>query len=136
MTPRLFLTGPQLVGLMRQYCVTIAQLATRLQTTQARVRDCRVSGLLRYSARDWLQAITGHDPGALAQPWRGQETLSSARLHAYARLFLRYEVGTARPYVVETSFEQLGRYATLEEAEATFEALACGPGGAQQRAGT
>jgi hypothetical protein len=139
MTPCTFLTGPQLVGLMRQYRVTIATLAQRLDMTQRRVRECRIAGLDRLAARDWLQAITGHDPGALAHPWRGHETLRSTQLPedvaGGTQLFLRYQVGMARPYVVETSFEQFGRYRELETAEMAFEALACGPRAAHQREG-
>jgi hypothetical protein len=140
MNPCTFLTGPQLVGLMQQYRVTIRVLAQRLDMTQERVRDRRIYGLDRLAARDWLQAITGHDPGALAHPWRGHETLRSTQLPedvcGGTRLFLRYEVSLARPYVVETRWEQHGRYDNLEAAEMAFEALACGPGAQQQRAGT
>jgi hypothetical protein len=137
---RTFLTGPQLVGLMRQYRVTIATLAQRLRTTETRVRHLRGFGLGRFEARDWMQAITGHDPGALAYPWRGHETLRSTQLPedvcGGTRLFLRYQAGMERPYVVETRWEQHGRYDNLEAAEMAFEALACGPGAQQQRAGT
>lgn len=51
--------------LMRQYRVTIRELAARLQITQQRVREVRARGLSDPAyVRDWKQAITGVDPGA------------------------------------------------------------------------
>ncbi len=58
------MTGTTLIRLMRVHKVNIAQLAKRLGTTQKRVRQIRQSGIEnRNVVRDWLQAITGSDPG-------------------------------------------------------------------------
>ena len=58
------LSGPGIVRLMRQYRVTIAQLSERTGLTQVRIRFARRHGLRdRNAARDWVQAITGADPG-------------------------------------------------------------------------
>lgn len=58
------LSGRELATLMRRNRVTIKMLAARIGTTQKRVRQVRVSGFTDpLSIRDWIQAITGDDPG-------------------------------------------------------------------------
>ena len=53
----------------------IRDLAQRLGMTQRRIRECRRAGLGNpHAVRDWLEAITGHDPGprpevAYVQRW-------------------------------------------------------------------
>jgi hypothetical protein len=58
--------GQDIRGLMRRHRVTIAALAQRMTITQQRVREVRHCGLNdpQY-ARDWVQAITGCDPGTV-----------------------------------------------------------------------
>ena len=51
---------------MRVHNVTIRELVVRMQITMKRIRDIRVIGVDdRYSIRDWLEAISGVDPGEL-----------------------------------------------------------------------
>lgn len=58
------MTGTTLIRLMRVNSVTIRELAKRLGTTQKRVRTIRETGIQNPNVvRDWLQAITGKDPG-------------------------------------------------------------------------
>ena len=58
------MTGTELATLMRRHKVTIRELARRIQITQKRVRYRRETGLPDPElARDWIQAITGTDPG-------------------------------------------------------------------------
>ena len=65
----LYLTAKHLRYLMCVYRVTIAELATRLQITQTRIRYRREKGIDDpYVTRDWIQAITGKDPGPLGTP--------------------------------------------------------------------
>ena len=67
----LYITGPTLCRLMHRHHVTIRALAQRMQIPQTRIRRVRVHGLAdRHAARDWLEAITGHDPGPLHGPVR------------------------------------------------------------------
>jgi hypothetical protein len=65
----LFLSGPVLCALMRRHGCTIRTLAQRLQIPMTRVRQVRQPGLTcPHTARDWVQAITGRDPGPVTQP--------------------------------------------------------------------
>lgn len=58
------LTGVELCRWMRRFRTTIRDLAQRLGITQRRIRECRRVGLGNpHTVRDWLEAITGHDPG-------------------------------------------------------------------------
>lgn len=58
------MTGKQLNSLMRKNKVTIKQLADRTKITQKRIREARKDGLIDpATVRDWVQAITGSDPG-------------------------------------------------------------------------
>ena len=62
------MTGKELATLMRLHKVTIRELARRIQITQTRVRYRRETGLTNPElARDWIQAITGIDPGPQAR---------------------------------------------------------------------
>ncbi len=69
------LTGAELCRWMRRFRTTIRDLAQRLGMTQRRIRECRRAGLGNpHAVRDWLEAITGHDPGprpevAYVQRW-------------------------------------------------------------------
>jgi hypothetical protein len=59
------LSGPDLCKVMRQHKVTIAELKRRTGITMKVIRQRRETGLTdAYAIRDWLQAITGDDPGA------------------------------------------------------------------------
>jgi len=54
---------------MRRHHVTIRLLAQRLTLSMKRVRFCRQYGIAdRHAARDWIEAITGQDPGLLHAP--------------------------------------------------------------------
>ena len=58
------MTGTELATLMRRHKVTIRELARRIKITQKHVRYRREAGLIDPElARDWIQAITGTDPG-------------------------------------------------------------------------
>jgi len=65
----LYLSGPTLCHLMRRHHVTIRTLAQRLGVPMTRVRIRRQQGIAdRHVARDWIEAITGQDPGMLHGP--------------------------------------------------------------------
>jgi len=58
------LDGQEIARLMRRYKVTIRELSPRTGITMKRIRQIRETGLEnRHVIRDWLQAITGSDPG-------------------------------------------------------------------------
>ena len=60
-------TGKDICTLMRRYKLTIAGLATRMGITHTRVRLVRTTGLADpHYLRDWIEAITGSDPGPLS----------------------------------------------------------------------
>ncbi len=59
------MTGRQIKSLMIVNNMTIRSLSIVMQITQVRIREIRKSGLTcRYTVRDWIEAITGSDPGA------------------------------------------------------------------------
>ena len=67
----IYLTSRELVYLMRRHKHTIRSLAAAMGITQQRIRAVRATGLTcPHSTRDFLEAITGVDPGHLDQPWR------------------------------------------------------------------
>ena len=60
------MSGKEVIALMRQHRITIELLAFRLGTSMERVREIRQSGLQSaLVVRDWIQAITGEDPGPI-----------------------------------------------------------------------
>ena len=66
----LSLTGPQIHTLMRRHHLTIRTLAARMALPMTRVGVRRQQGIPDPQvARDWLEAITGTDPGPLQGPW-------------------------------------------------------------------
>jgi hypothetical protein len=52
-------TGREIKRLMRQYKVTIRDLAQRMQITIKRIRYIRKHGIKGHAACDWFEAITG-----------------------------------------------------------------------------
>jgi hypothetical protein len=59
-----YMTGQAIVKLMRAHGKTIRTLSAEMGITMKRVRHVRAHGTEdRYIARDWVQAITGTDPG-------------------------------------------------------------------------
>ena len=64
MSSMTFVTGREIASLMRKHRTTIRELAQRMQITQKRIRQVRECGLEGPElSRDWIQAITGVDPG-------------------------------------------------------------------------
>lgn len=64
--PKGRLDGTDVCRLMRVHKVTIRELAKRMQITMKRIRQIREIGLSdRPTIRDWVQGITGEDPGEL-----------------------------------------------------------------------
>lgn len=60
------IAGKEIMRLMRQYRVTIRELSHRTGITMKRIREVRDAGLNdRLAIRDWIEAITGRDPGPL-----------------------------------------------------------------------
>jgi len=56
----------RLASLMRRNCVTIRALSQRTGITMKRIRMIRERGLSDpHAIRDWIEAITGEDPGSL-----------------------------------------------------------------------
>ncbi len=71
----LYVTGAILCRLMRRHHLTIRLLAQRLDIPMTRVRRRRQEGIdNRHVARDWIEAITGQDPGMLHAPVEGEAT--------------------------------------------------------------
>ena len=65
------LTGQELRKLMRGCRMTIGALAFRLGISQQRIQAVRERGLFdSHAVRDWMEAITGEDPGPLPQRYR------------------------------------------------------------------
>jgi hypothetical protein len=65
----LYLSCQDVQRLMRRYHVTIRTLSRRMDIPMTRVRFRRRHGIEdRHVARDWLEAITGRDPGPLHAP--------------------------------------------------------------------
>ncbi len=66
--PPTTLSGKDLIRLMRQHRLTIASLAIRIGVTQKRVRELREEGIHNPRViRDWIEAITGQDPGPVPE---------------------------------------------------------------------
>ena len=60
------MTAKQIRHLMQPNNVPIRSLAARMDITIKRVRHVRKHGLAEpHVVRDWLQAITGRDPGVI-----------------------------------------------------------------------
>ena len=64
------LPGDEVRRLMRKHRVTIRGLAKDMQITMTRVREVRERGLKGPAVRDWLEHITGHDPGPKPNRYR------------------------------------------------------------------
>jgi hypothetical protein len=65
----LYLSGPVLCSLMRRHRCPIRLLAQRMAISMRRIRQVRQAGLpCPHAARDWVEAITGHDPGPVTRP--------------------------------------------------------------------
>ena len=68
-TPRWHLSGQDLCRLMRRHRVTIRALAQRMDIPMTRIRYRRLHGIEDWHIlRDWVQAITSVDPGAVPHP--------------------------------------------------------------------
>lgn len=66
--PPSILSGRDLIRMMRRHRVTIADLAVRIGVTQKRVRELRETGIQNPKViRDWIEAITGRDPGPVPE---------------------------------------------------------------------
>lgn len=60
------LSGEEVTRLMRQFRVKIRDLSERTGITMKRIREVRTEGLAdRNTIRDWIEAITGNDPGPM-----------------------------------------------------------------------
>jgi len=78
------MSGKQIQSLMRKHHVTIAALSNRMQITQKRIREVRERGLTDPNVvRDWVQGITGTDPGPIV-----------ASVRPVARFFPRQRTGS------------------------------------------
>lgn len=65
----LYVSGPVLCALMRRHRCTIRLLAQRMAITLRRIRQVRQAGLTcPHTARDFVEAITGTDPGPVTRP--------------------------------------------------------------------
>jgi hypothetical protein len=63
------LSGRDIRTLMRRHRVTIRALAQRMDIPMTRVRSRRLHGIEEWNVlRDWVEAITGTDPGAVPHP--------------------------------------------------------------------
>jgi hypothetical protein len=65
------ITGKEVTSLMRRNGKTIRGLSFAMGITQKRIREVRENGLdERNAIRDWVEAITGSDPGPLPERYR------------------------------------------------------------------
>jgi hypothetical protein len=65
------LSGDEIKSLMRRNKKTISGLAFTMGITQKRVREVRERGIEdKNGVRDWLEFITGEDPGPLPERYR------------------------------------------------------------------
>ena len=61
------MNGNHIRWLMRTHKVTIRALTAQMGITIKRVRHVRQHGLAEpHVIRDWIEGITGHDPGPIA----------------------------------------------------------------------
>ena len=80
--PPSILTGEDIVRLMREHRITIPILASQLGLSQRRVRLLKHTGLTDAAViRDWLEAITGQDPGPVPRCCRIENEYEGAECH-------------------------------------------------------
>jgi hypothetical protein len=73
------LTGQEVVALMRRHKKTIGGLAFIMGVSQKRIRHVRARGIDNpHAVRDWLEAITGEDPGPLPERYRIRRHIEEA----------------------------------------------------------
>ena len=80
--PPLILTGEDIVSLMHKHRITIPILAAKLGLSQRRVRLLKHTGLTDAAViRDWLEAITGQDPGPVPKRCKIENEYEGAECH-------------------------------------------------------
>ena len=84
--PPSMLTSEDIVRLMRKHRITIPILASQLGLSQRRVRLLKHTGLTDAAViRNWLEAITGQDPGPVPRCCTIENAYEGAQCH-----FCRY----------------------------------------------
>ena len=84
--PPSMLTSEDIVRLMRKHRITIPILASQLGLSQRRVRLLKHTGLTDAAViRNWLEAITGQDPGPVPKRCKIENAYEGAECH-----FCRY----------------------------------------------
>jgi hypothetical protein len=80
--PPSMLTSEDIVWLMRKHRMTIPILASQLGLSQRRVRLLKHTGLTDAAViRDWLEAITGQDPGPVPKRCKIENEYEGAECH-------------------------------------------------------
>ena len=80
--PPSMLTSEDIVRLMRKHRITISVLAVKVGSSQRRVRLLRHTGLTDAAViRDWLEAITGQDPGPVPKRCKIENEYEGAECH-------------------------------------------------------
>ena len=80
--PPSMLTSEDIVRLMRKHRITIPILAVKVGSSQRRVRLLRHTGLTDAAViRDWLEAITGQDPGPVPKRCKIENEYEGAECH-------------------------------------------------------
>ena len=80
--PPSILAGEDIVRLMRKHRITISVLAVKVGSSQRRVRLLRHTGLTDAAViRDWLEAITGQDPGPVPKRCKIENEYEGAECH-------------------------------------------------------
>ena len=80
--PPSMLTGEDIVRLMRKHRITMPILASQLGLSQRRVRLLKHTGLTDAAViRDWLEAITGQDPGPVPKRCKIENEYEGAECH-------------------------------------------------------
>ena len=84
--PPSILKDKDIVSLMRKHRITISAVAVKVGVSRRRVRLLRHTGLTDATIiRDWLEAITGKDPGPVPRYCRIENPYEGAACH-----FCRY----------------------------------------------
>lgn len=74
---RAVMTSGQVRGLMLRHHKTVKAVASKMKVPEDRVREARARGVAGAAViRDWVQGITGKDPGRLTT---GRELLAAAK---------------------------------------------------------
>jgi hypothetical protein len=103
---------------MRRHHVTIRALAQRLAIPMHRVRCCRQESITeRHAVRDWLEAITGQDPGMLLSAWTHEKRNEFMPRYHFRVSYTITHTGTL---AVDAATPQVARRLVEQQLDATW----------------